>query len=257
MRRKNWRLAGVLLATMAVVGGLGVVGMAALYGSLTISGLTGDGLQFNGVELVYSGMTFGKPSFGFWDPGVVYASLQWIGDQWSFMLDDDGYRKTFYFGGLYGSAADTEIPPELGWVLEKSYSGYVHSGTLRLIGGAAATSGYVPPSFVSVAPTGDGGGSGYLDAPSASFAVGDTISGSLKLLDGDGRSVLGSVHIYVYSIDSSGNHVLVSHLIAEFNWSTRQYEFSIDTSGLSPGSYDLAISIDGASTTYVGFELTP
>jgi len=131
---------------------------------------------------------------------------------------------------------------------------------------------------IVIVPTGAGGPEAFLDvllplgegetAPLAgdeplvaSYVIGDLITGSCQFLGPSGNPTAdGYVHLYLYSVDITATPEaleLIAHWTADFNWTTFEFEFAYDTSGLTPGYYDLRLSFpDGTSQTF-RIEVTP
>jgi len=132
--------------------------------------------------------------------------------------------------------------------------------------------------FAVIVPTGEAGPEAFLDTllplgegetPAmagdkplvASYVVGDLITGSCQTLGLGGNPTSdGYIHLYLYSVDVTMEPetlVLIAHWAAEFNWDTLEFEFSYDTSGLTPGYYDLRLSFHNGLSETFRVEVTP
>jgi len=131
---------------------------------------------------------------------------------------------------------------------------------------------------IVIVPTGAGGPEEFLDVVLplgegetpplvgdeplvASYVVGDLITGSCQFLGPSGNPTAdGYIHLYLYSVDITATPEaleLIAHWTADFNWTTFEFEFAYDSSGLTPGYYDLRLSFpDGTSQTF-RIEVTP
>jgi len=261
MQRINWRLTGLLLAVVVIVGGLGLLSLGIEippssgwefdggYGGyehsgtlvlgygislndypdfVVIGGLEGDGEQFNGVTGFYDGQVSGYDSY--YGANSTYYLNVWgaPGWGWYLTLDDNYSNGGNLFGGTYfHSLLEPEPEPE--------------------------PTPYIPPTPTTVIPTGDAGGGSSFDGTSTTYTAGDSITGSLKLLDGNGNPDLGAIHIFVYGPDGS----IVTHFRATFDWPSREYQFSVDTTGFAPGQYTICVSVAGGGAETLTVDITP
>ncbi len=131
---------------------------------------------------------------------------------------------------------------------------------------------------IVIVPTGEAGPEAFLDVVLplgegetppmagdeplvATHVVGDLITGSCQFLGPSGNPTAdGYIHLYLYSVDIASTPdalELIAHWTADFNWTTFEFEFAYDTSGFTPGYYDLRLSFpDGTSETF-RVEVTP
>lgn len=160
----------------------------------------------------------------------------------------------------YTSTGRGDCPPESGWT-----GGQGSPPTIQGVGACREP----VMSCVEVIPTGGAGPGEFLDeilalaegdvAPiigesplAAIHAVGDVISGSCQILGARGAETCAcSVHVYFYSVDptvSPEESTLELHGMADYNWDTREYEFSVNTTGLAAGYYDVLLAFPDLPT---------
>ena len=282
MWRKNWRLAGVLLATMVAVAAFGAIAFAdgsradPCYEDVVVSG-AGTGAANNAYE--FFAMLFERPAFA--KSGVGYVVYQDDGSGY-----DEGWYVAVGTGDemiMYYNPSSAMTPPADKWEV---YTGPMFGGQTNIAEAPAPTlSGGGPcggdnggddgvppaPRFVAVVGTGDAGAGAFLDsvltvaegeeAPmagnrvlSAVFTVGDVISGSCQLVNADGKAgPFGYVHVYLYLVGTETSPEtlsLVTHFLADYDYATKEYQFSIDTTELEPGYYDVHLAFPGSSQTF-------
>ena len=107
----------------------------------------------------------------------------------------------------------------------------------------------VPP-VVSILPGGVAGGGGEVTLPGGSYASGVAISGALQIIDPVTGEPIPDAIVALSLMDADGG--IAAYVLAEFDPETGMYSYSIDTTGMAPGTYTLIIQVDG---TAVAIEL--
>jgi hypothetical protein len=94
----------------------------------------------------------------------------------------------------------------------------------------------------------------------ASYVVGDAITGSLQILGSRGMPTSNwYIHLYLYSVDittSPEARELLDHWVSAFNWISHKFDLYFDTTGLTPGYYDLRLSFPDAEPITLRIEVT-
>jgi len=137
-------------------------------------------------------------------------------------------------------------------------------------------SGYV--ASIEIVPSGDSGHGAFLDRVlpledgegppqvgtytlAAQFEIGDPATGSCRLLDSDGSTLVASyVIVELYRLTFDGNDQFLeqlSHEVVHYNWENGCYDFSCDTSELEPGYYIVYLVFPDGSEQEICIEVIP
>jgi hypothetical protein len=94
----------------------------------------------------------------------------------------------------------------------------------------------------------------------ARYVVGDAITGSLQILGSRGMPTSNCyIHLYLYSVDITASpeaRELLDHWVSAFNWVTHKFDLDYDTTGLTPGYYDLRLSFPATEPITLRIEVT-
>jgi len=259
------------------------------YEPITISGLVNRGAAANGDVPFYWVDPDGRPD---WtddtNPESYWFTVWFTGGKWCVYVV---FFEEPVAVARWTHTSTAQTPPSSGWTLDYFIGTGDQWGTPTLSNGEICSSPTPTPGeprFTTIVGTGDagdgafldsglqGGGGGSLDSGlqvegveptmvgnrelTATYTVGEIVTGSCQLLDADGRAgPFGHTHVYLYSVDITTRPetiALISHWMATFNWPSLEYTFEIDTTELAPGYYDLHLAFPGSSETF-RIELIP
>jgi hypothetical protein len=249
---KRRAITGVVLAALALAAS--AVAFAQDYSCYLPLRISGAGTAaVNGIAY-FAGFADGKPAYAGTSILVEWDSA---GRQWE-IFDTSGGSPV----SAYVNSDNEPTPPRRGWT---------------------ATGGTSPGPTVSggepcpvVVPTGDAGEGMFLDrgldlsegeeAPiagelplSAIYTVGETVTGSCRILDADGeRPVISYVHVYIYSVNIAARpnyRHLVDHWMAPHDWDTREYIIEWDTTDQTAGYYDVRFFFESQTSTSLRIEI--
>jgi len=184
----------------------------------------------------------------------------------------------------YANASDALTPPATGWQCVTSTSGtgdwirVVTCGDPSLSGGESCVEPVPEIRGITIVPTGEAGEDRFLDRGldlpegqepplagllpvTASYFIGETITGSCQAVDEDTRRpVLSFVHVYAYAVEPTSRSeelVLLDHWLASYDRRTWKYRIEWDTSNLEPGYYELYLAFEDQTSEALRIELTP
>lgn len=271
----------------------GWVSENGMYEDVSISGLEQEAAVGNGGDVVFMDEAGGRPRFER-TGGGYYIQVVWglaIHEGWTVHLNFFNGSVAWWI-----NSSSSMTPPSLGWELHPDsvtyYPETVDWGIPTVSGGSWVPDNDTPPTLsggtecgnvnppppVIINPTGDAGPGAILDVivpvlegeeppmvgelPLAAIhEVGNVVTGSLQLVDDAGNPAVDCyIRVYLYSVDIATRPetiVLLDHWTADFNWSTREYDLAVNTSGLAPGYYDLRLVCCDGSAQTLRIELLP
>jgi len=233
-----------------------------------IQGLEGAVEDLNGTIIPHRGEVSGKP-FYLYLVGS-YLSVGWVPhlNAWSIQLSRSGYGVH-----LWNAYGDTATPPSTGWVRTEGteewgtpYFGEPKSAQSSNLDlwrySSIAGTGTADDTFLDATPLlGDNVQTAGTRSLFAIHTIGDPITGSGQFMNAHGNPApLGYMHVYLFAVDTDIRpelSLLVTHFMAEFNWRELRYEFSIDTTTLEAGYYDVRISLPHGSAEVYRIKLIP
>ena len=100
-----------------------------------------------------------------------------------------------------------------------------------------------------------GGGGAVEGAAYGTYTVGDQITGNLTVTDPVTGDPITDAAVTLSLLGPDGSNSLAFWGAATYNEDTGEYEFSIDTTGLAPGTYELIIQTDDGQSMAVSIEV--
>lgn len=110
----------------------------------------------------------------------------------------------------------------------------------------------VPPA-ITILPAPAAGGGGEAGLPSGAYGAGEVISGALQIIDPVSGEPIPDAVVTLSLVGSDGG--IDAYIRAEYDAETGTYSYTIDTEGLTPGTYTLIIQVNGAAQT-IELEIT-
>jgi hypothetical protein len=153
-----------------------------------------------------------------------------------------------------GIATDLDSAIDQLWQMIRLGQGVDTFSIYQDVGGAGALRSIAPADQIVLGGAAGGGGTVRTNLPSV-YTISDMIDGQLTMIDVETGEQVTTAAVTLSLIGPDGSKAVVLWGYAYYDETEGMYLFSIDTSGLAPGTYELIFQTDTGDSKTVSIEL--